>query len=32
MDKELISGLKREDFQAVVQGKQGFPYTFPYAF
>lgn len=27
MDKELISGLKREDFQAVVQGKQTDLYT-----
>ena len=27
MDKELISGLKRDDFQAVVQGKQTDLYT-----
>ena len=27
MDKEFISGLKREDFQAVVQGKQTDLYT-----
>lgn len=27
MEKELISGLKREDFQAVVQGKQTDLYT-----
>ena len=27
MDKELISGLKREDFHAVVEGKQTDVYT-----
>ena len=27
MDKQLISGLKRENFQAVVQGKETDLYT-----